>query len=60
MTEVLEEAWELVEHELVDEQGFRELTFTNPVTLHGRMNPDFFQGTVVEAAAERELARLNV
>ncbi|MBV9329156.1 MAG: amidohydrolase family protein [Chloroflexi bacterium] len=56
MTEVLEEAWELVEHELVDEQGFRELTFTNPVTLHGRMNPDFFKGTVVEAEAERELA----
>ena len=31
MTEVLEEAWELVEHELIDEQEFRELTFTNPV-----------------------------
>jgi predicted TIM-barrel fold metal-dependent hydrolase len=60
MTEVLEEAWELVEHDLVDEQGFRELTFTNPVTLHGRMNPDFFKGTVVEAAAERELASLKV
>jgi len=31
MTEVLEEAWELVEHELIDEEAFRELTFTNPV-----------------------------
>jgi predicted TIM-barrel fold metal-dependent hydrolase len=60
MTEVLEEAWELVEHGLVDEQGFRELTFTNPVTLHGRMNASFFNGTVVEAAAERELASLRV
>jgi len=60
MTEVLEEAWELVEHELVDEQGFRELTFSNPVTLHGRMNPNFFKGTVVEAATERELASPQV
>jgi len=59
MTEVLEEAWELVEHELIDEREFRELTFSNPVALHGLMNPNFFKGTVVEAAAERELARLK-
>jgi predicted TIM-barrel fold metal-dependent hydrolase len=59
MTEVLEEAWELVEHELIDEQAFRELTFSNPVALHGLMNPNFFKGTVVEAAAERELASLR-
>ncbi len=59
MTEVLEEAWELVEHELIDEEAFRELTFTNPVALHGLMNPEFFKGTVVEGAAERELARLK-
>ena len=56
MTEVLEEAWELVEHDLIDKQAFRELTFTNPVALHGQMNPDFFKGTVVEDAAQRELA----
>ncbi len=59
MTEVLEEAWELVEHGLIDEQGFRELTFTNPVALHGLMNPNFFKGTVVEEAAGRELARIS-
>jgi hypothetical protein len=59
MTEVLEEAWELVEHELIDERAFRELTFTNTVALHGRMNPDFFKGTVVEEAAARELAKLE-
>jgi Amidohydrolase len=58
MTEVLEEAWELVEHELIDESAFRKLTFTNTVALRGRMNPDFFGGTVVEEAAARELARL--
>ena len=59
MTEVLEEAWELVEHELIDEARFRELTFTNTVNLHGRMNADFFKGTTVETAAERELARTS-
>jgi hypothetical protein len=56
MTEVLEEAWELVEHEPIDEEEFRELTFANTVALHGRMNPNFFKGTVVESAVERELA----
>jgi hypothetical protein len=30
---VLEEAWELVEHELIDEPAFRRLTFANTVAL---------------------------
>ena len=34
---------------------FREITFTNPVRLHGSMNPDFFKGTVVEKAAAEVL-----
>ncbi|MDE3074475.1 MAG: amidohydrolase family protein [Chloroflexota bacterium] len=59
MREVLEEAWELVEHELIDESAFRELTFSNAVALHGRMNPNFFKGTRVETAAAEELARLK-
>ncbi|HEU0168883.1 MAG TPA: amidohydrolase family protein [Chloroflexota bacterium] len=59
MTEVLEEAWEPVEHGLIDEQAFREMTFTNTVALHGLMNPNFFKGTAVEGAAERELARIQ-
>lgn len=60
MTEVLEEAWELVEHGLIDEASFRDLTFSNTVALHGRMNPNFFAGTRVQAAAEKELARLGI
>jgi len=48
MTEVLEEAYELVERELLDENDFKEFVFTNPVMLHAGMNPDFFKGTVVE------------
>jgi hypothetical protein len=56
MTEVLEEAYELVDHGLINEDDFRDFVFANPVTLHGRVNPNFFDGTVVEKAARKELA----
>ncbi len=55
MDAVLAEAWELVEHGLLNEAQFREFTFTNVVNLHGQMNPNFFDGTVVEAAARADL-----
>jgi hypothetical protein len=51
MTEVLEEAYELVEDGLLDEEDFSEFTFSNAVKLHTRLNPYFFTGTAVEAAA---------
>jgi predicted TIM-barrel fold metal-dependent hydrolase len=51
MTEPVAEAYELVEHSLIGEAEFRELMFLNPVRLHAGMNPDFFAGTVCEAAA---------
>lgn len=54
-SEVLAEAWEMVEQGLMTEQNFREFTFDNAVELHGGMNPDFFKGTVIEAAAGLEL-----
>jgi hypothetical protein len=50
MTEVLEEAYELVEDGLLDHNDFREFTFTNAVQLHTKLNPNFFEGTAVEAA----------
>jgi predicted TIM-barrel fold metal-dependent hydrolase len=50
MNEVLAEAYELVEHELLDEAQFRKFVFDYPATLHAGMNPDFFKGTVVEEA----------
>ncbi len=56
MTEVLEEAYEMVEHGLITEAELREFVFGNPARLHTTMNPDFFKGTVVEAAVARELA----
>jgi predicted TIM-barrel fold metal-dependent hydrolase len=52
MSEVLEEARELVEHGMINEQNFREFTFENAARLHTAMNPDFFKGTVVEGAVE--------
>lgn len=56
-TEVLEEAWEMVDRDMMTEKNFREFTFTNAVELHAGMNPDFFKGTVVEKAAAKELTR---
>jgi len=52
----VEEAHELVERGLLDEQEFRELTFLNPARLHCGANPDFFAGSVVEDAVRGALA----
>ena len=50
-----------VEHGLLDEDEFREFVFENPVRFYTRLNPEFFAGTRVEAAAaelvRRERAR---
>jgi len=53
--EVIPEAFELVEKGFINEQDFREFTFTNAARLHTRNNPDFFKGTVVERAVADEL-----
>ncbi len=49
MAGVLPEAYELVEDELVSEADFRDFVFGNPVRFYTRLNPDFFQGTRIEA-----------
>ena len=54
--EVVPEAYEMVEHGMLTEDDFRHFAFANAVRLHGGMNPDFFKGTVVEAAAAAELS----
>ncbi len=56
MTEVLHEAWELVERGLITEEDFMEFTFINGVELHGRWNRNFFKGTAIESAAAEALA----
>jgi hypothetical protein len=48
MTEVLEEAWELVDHGLLDRDDFKSFTFGNAVDLMAGADPDFFKGTAIE------------
>jgi hypothetical protein len=54
-SEVIPEAFEMVEKGFVTEQDFREFTFTNAARLHTRNNPDFFKNSVIEQAAASEL-----
>ena len=56
MTEVLPEAYELVEHGLLTDDDFRDFMFENAVRFWGEVNPDFFKGTVVEKQAAKVLA----
>ena len=57
MTEVVPEAYELVEHGLLDDDDFRDFTFANAVRFWGEVNPDFFKGTGVEKAAAAVLTQ---
>ena len=54
-TTVLAESYELVEKNLLSHDDFRDFTFSNAVSMHGGMNPDFFKGTVIEAEADAVL-----
>ena len=56
MTETLVQAHSLVDKGLIDDDDFRDFTFTNIVRLHGEVNPDFFKGTTVESAAAKVLS----
>jgi hypothetical protein len=52
--DVTAEAYELVEHGLLNEDEFRDFTFANVARMRCSMNPDFFKGTIVEG----EVAKL--
>jgi predicted TIM-barrel fold metal-dependent hydrolase len=56
MTQVLHEAYELVEDGLISDVDFRDFVFTNPLKLWTANNPNFFKGTAVEQAANTILA----
>ncbi|HYE90361.1 MAG TPA: amidohydrolase family protein [Terriglobales bacterium] len=56
MTEVVPEAYELVEHGLLTEDDFRDFMFANAVRFWGEMDPNFFKGTAVEKEAAAVLA----
>ena len=55
MTEVVPEAYELVEHGLINDADFRDFMFANAVRFWGEVNPDFFKGTAVEKQAAEVL-----
>src|SRR5882724_12587470 len=50
MTEVVPEAYEMVEDGLASAADFHDFTFANVVRLFGRQNPRFFAGSRVAAA----------
>ena len=56
MRKVTSEAYELVERGLLNEDEFRDFTFTNAARMWGSLNPDFFKGTVIESEAAKVLA----
>jgi predicted TIM-barrel fold metal-dependent hydrolase len=56
MTEVTEEAYEMVEHGIITENDFRDFVFANPARLWTSMNPAFFKGTAVENEVKSLLA----
>ena len=55
MTDVVPEAYELVEHGLISTDDFRDFMFANAVRFWGEVNPDFFKGTAVEKQAAEVL-----
>ena len=59
MSEVLQEAYELVEKGLMDPDNFRDFVLTNPVHFLADANPDFFKGTVVEKEVASVLAEVT-
>ena len=56
MKEVVPEAYELVEDELITADDFRDFMFTNPVKFWGEANPRFFDSTRVAKEASAVLA----
>ena len=56
MSDVLAEAWEMVEHGRMGEAQFEKFTFVNPVRFYTGTNPGFFKGTSVESAVDQLLA----
>jgi len=55
VTEVVAEAYELVEKNLITEEDFRDFVLTNAVSFYTSMNPEFFNRTVVEKDVKKLL-----
>jgi len=50
VSQVVSEAWELVDHGLIDEADFRDFTFRFPAQFWTATNPHFFKGTALADA----------
>ncbi|CAN5691368.1 hypothetical protein BH20ACI3_BH20ACI3_08840 [soil metagenome] len=57
IVEVVEEAYELVEKDVITEADLKDFVFKNPVSFYAGLNSGFFKGTVVENEVEKILAR---
>ncbi|NRA08602.1 MAG: amidohydrolase family protein [Myxococcales bacterium] len=57
MAAVVEESYAMVEEGVISAADLRAFMFENPVALHGRANPNFFDGTAVESEARALLSR---
>jgi hypothetical protein len=53
--EPLEEAYELLEKGILDEEQLRDFLFTYPARFLTDANPDFFVGTVLEDAVRTDI-----
>jgi predicted TIM-barrel fold metal-dependent hydrolase len=58
MSEIVEEAYELLEHGLIGERELQSLLFDNAVAFWTANNPDFFKGTIVEKQVGRRRAEI--
>jgi predicted TIM-barrel fold metal-dependent hydrolase len=58
MSDVLANAYQLVERRQLDDDAFCDFVFRNPVRFLGGCNPGFFKGTVIENHAAAVLAEL--
>jgi predicted TIM-barrel fold metal-dependent hydrolase len=56
ITEVVEEAYELVEKDVISEADLKDFVFNNPISFYAGLNSDFFKGTVVEKEVQQQLA----
>ncbi len=56
MTEVLSEAYELVENHLINESDFEDFVCNNALEFYTSINPEFFKGTVVQQAVKSDQA----
>jgi hypothetical protein len=54
MRDVTAEAYELVEHGLLNDDEFRDFAFANAARMWRSMSPNFFKGTIIEG----EVAKL--